>query len=229
TSPLKNDYLRALADADGVMAQSPYQQQRLRTELSVESMVVPNLVELPAKASDSEGTYVLWVGRAAPVKRPWVFIETARTLPDINFVMVMPREDHLFWLSVTPETETLPNLQLIPGAPYFEMDQHYRGAAMLAGTSAFEGFPNVFLQAAAHGKPVVSLDGDPGGMLKQHNAGYDAEGDIESFRARIVQWMADASERRRVGSSAREYVTSVHSPASVTPALVEFFSQVLGT
>jgi glycosyltransferase involved in cell wall biosynthesis len=222
------DYFSALRDADGIIAQSEYQQQRLADELGVASTVVPSIVEIPDVRAEGRGSYALWVGRAAPIKRPWIMIETARLLPDIDFVMVMPKEADIFWMSVMQEAARVRNLLIVPGAPYFEMGEYYRDAALLVGTSAVEGFPNVFLQAAAYGKPIVSLDNDPAGMLGVHGAGHCVQGDIERLRQTIVELMGDSTERARLGLKARDYVSVTHSPQAVTPLLVEFLRDLTG-
>jgi len=223
---LRSEYLLALRDADGVIAQTRLQQDRLYAELSVESTVVPNIVPVPERPATKTGSTVLWVGRAAPIKRPWIFIETARSIPEHRFVMVMPKEDPLFWTSVVKEAESVPNLEIIPGLPYFDMDAQYRDAAVLLSTSLMEGFPNVFLQAAAQSTPIISLDVDPGGMLESRGCGYCAEGDIDRFRFLITQTLASRNTLRSMGEAAYDYVARSHSPEAVAPILTGFLRAV---
>ncbi len=223
---IRSQYLSALQDADGVIAQTQLQQTRLRSELGVESTVIPNIVVVPEKPVSLRGSSVLWVGRAAPIKRPWIFVETARAMPQHRFVMVMPKEDPLFWMSVVREAESVPNLTLIPGLPYFDMDAQYQDATLLVSTSLMEGFPNVFLQAAAQSTPIISLDVDPGGMLEAQGCGRCAEGDIERFRALIADTLSDPETLGRMGEAAHAYVAATHSQEAVTPILTEFLRTV---
>ena len=219
-------YLDAIRGADGVIAQSVLQQQRLRDELSVESTVIPNLVQVPDAAPEPGGSYVLWVGRCAPIKRPWIMIETARRLPQYQFVMVMPKEDELFWMSVIGEASHVQNLKIVEGASYFEMDQFFRDAAVLVSTSAVEGFPNVFLQAAAQGTPIISLDVDPGGMLELDGCGWYAAGDVDAMRESIVEAMSNSHSLSEKSANSYEYVSCNHKPEVVTPQLVQFLHSV---
>jgi len=46
------------------------------------------------------------------------------------------------------------------------------------GSSVFEGFPNVFIQAAASSVPILSLEVDPG-FVEATNCGYVAHGDLD--------------------------------------------------
>lgn len=216
----------AIQDADGVIAQNAVQRARLRAELSVESTVVPTVVDLPSEGPSLGGRYVLWAGRGAPIKRPWTMIEVARRLPAIQFVMLMPVEEPLFWRCVAQDAERVPNLKVIPGVSYFEMPAYYRDAAIFANTSAIEGVPSVFLQSAAQGTPVISLEVDPGGMLEAGGFGRCAGGDVDRFRAAIEEYMTDTELVREQGLAAHAYVKRNNSPAAVEPILAAFLRGV---
>jgi len=220
-------YVAALKAADGVIAQSAYQQAQLEAVHGIHATVIPNIVECPLERPAPGGTNVLWVGRAAPIKRPWLLIEAARRLPELEFVMVMPKEDPVFWMSITQEMARVPNVHLVPGVSYFEMDRYYRDAAMLVSTSAIEGFPNVFLQSAAQATPVVSLDVDPGGMLEGDGCGRYAAGNVDLFQNLIRDYMADPKAIEEMGTRAFRYVRERHSPEAVAPLLTQFLSDVV--
>jgi len=52
-------------------------------------------------------------------------------------------------------------------------------------TSNFEGFPNIFLEAWATGVPVISLNVDPGNVIKKRRLGICCEGSLERMKAAI--------------------------------------------
>lgn len=224
----------ALKQADGVISLTRAQQAALRSELGIESHVIPNIVEVPADVPETTGGYVLWVGRAAEIKRPWIMIETARVLPEIEFVMLMapgsgfPHE-RLFWQAITKEATHIPNLRIIPGVPFAQMAEYYRDAVAVANTSAAEGFSNVFLQAAAQRTPIVSLDVDPDGMLEVEGAGRCADGDVDAFRVALLEYVRNPSDAHRAGSRGFEYVSRHHSPQEVLPVLGAFLRRVAGS
>lgn len=220
-------FFAALKSADGVIAQTRAQEERLLAEHGVTATVVPNIVELPRSAPEPDGGCVLWVGRAAPLKRPWIAIETARVMPQHRFVMVMPPEDPIFFDSVMGEARRVPNLTVVPGVRYGEMGEYYADAALLIGTSVVEGFPNVYLQAAAHGKPIVSLDVDPGGMLTEAGAGVYAHGDVDGFREDIDALLTDQGRIRQLGLAAEDFVRQNHSVDAVMPQLTSFIDRVI--
>lgn len=230
TPELRQQFHAPLLDADGVMAQSPYQQRRLKSELGVESTVVRSIVDLPDDGPALGGSHVVWAGRAAAVKRPWMMMQVARSLPEIEFVMLMPAEPGvegtMFWQCVTMETKDIPNLTIVPGVSYFEMPEYLRRAAVFANTSAIEGVPSVFLQSAAQGTPIVSLDVDPDGMLAAEGFGYCAGGDIDKFRQAIVNYMASPRLVGEQGMRGFEFVQRHHSTEAVGPVFHEFLRSV---
>ena len=220
------EFHAALRDADGIIAQTEEQQRRLRDELGVASTVVPSIVELPEEGPALTGDKVLWVGRGAPIKRPWIMAEAARRLPDIDFVVLMPVENKLFWRCIVQEMERIPNLTVVPGVSYFEMARYYREASVVVQTSAIEGVPNVFLQAAAQGKPVISFEVDPDGMLGREGIGRSTGGDVDAFHKAIAEYVEDADLRAKQGLAGFEYVRRTHSPEAVRPVLTEFLRGV---
>jgi len=219
-------YFEALRDADGVIAQTPSQQASLLERHGIEATLVPSLVQVPPQMPSQHGTGIMWVGRGAPIKRPWIAVETARVMPQYKFTMIMPVEDPLFWRWVTQEAERIPNLTVIPGVPYFEMEKHFRNSAILLGTSAIEGFPNVYLQAAAQGTPVVSLDVPASGLCEIDVMGVYAHGDVGRMREMIDELMSNPAELERLGLSAFDYVVHHHTADAVAPTLKAFLRRV---
>ena len=79
---------RGLALSDRVIAQNETQQRYCREYYGRESILIPSCYEMPATARPGVAKSVLWVATLRPNKRPEVFLEMARRLPKLHFVMV---------------------------------------------------------------------------------------------------------------------------------------------
>src|SRR5690606_17894363 len=95
----------------------------LRKNFGIESRIIPNGHHLPTsdevEHNPAQRTEVLWVGRAHPMKRPHLFIELAKRNPGISYTMIMASSvEHPDIMDrCRAESDALPNVKLIPGAP----------------------------------------------------------------------------------------------------------------
>ena len=83
------------------------------------------------------------------------------------------------------------NVEIVEQVPFSEIEDLFCQSHLLINTSAAEGFPNSFLQAAKYGKPIVSLDVDPGNMLTEHGCGVCARGNLEQMAEVVRGLIAD--------------------------------------
>lgn len=157
-----------LQSADLIIAQTPDQQLRLKSAFGLESRLLPNPIDvgawdagrsLPLDSQYATGLdrYVLWVGRAEEVhKRPQVCLTIAEACPDVKFLLVMNPRDSVVESRIRAAAP--PNVRIVDRVPFPQMPALFAKAAAFLSTSRLEGFPNVFLQAAASGTPIVSLE-----------------------------------------------------------------------
>ena len=172
-----------LRHSDALVTQTVAQQQLLRRNFALESTALYNSHPIPAPAALDRRCTVLWVGRAAPYKRPEVFLSLARRLPGHPFVMIATLDGN--YPAVLPalraDIRELPNVTLIEGAPREEVEAHFRSARVFVLSSEAEGFPNVLVEAWKNGTPVASLSLDPDGLIRRSDAGIVAGGDLETL------------------------------------------------
>jgi glycosyltransferase involved in cell wall biosynthesis len=211
-------FRRALRRAAAVIAQTERQRALARAFAGVEATVVPDAVELPPEVPPP-GDEVLWVGMLRPEKRPERVLALARALPRARFTVVggapasgLPGAEAA--QAFLREAATMPNVSCAGYQPPDAVAPFYARAAVVINTSSGEGFPNVFLEAWARGRPVVTDGIDPDGVIGRHGLGVRADGPGAMAEA-LVRLLDDAARRRELGDGARRYVAQFHAVAPV--------------
>ncbi len=221
-----HDCWRILREADIIVCQTDWQQQRLKSHFGRDGQIIPNPIDvqewddnlnhsdlssLPPDIADLD-RYLLWVGRAERVhKRPQLFAQLARELPDVPCVMILnPREGDL---EDEIRRSAPANLRIVPHVPFPQMPKLFAKATALVSTSSLEGFPNVFLQAGLSQVPVVSIRVG-GEFLSETGIGTACDGDWSRFVQSVCGvWAAppttEALQRARDEVIARHDLPSV--------------------
>jgi glycosyltransferase involved in cell wall biosynthesis len=200
-----------------------------------DATVIRNPILLPpggVRPADQEHTrqQVLWVGRSDEhIKRPAFCLELARRLPHVNFTMVMNRERADVYQRIVAEAPA--NVSIVDRVAPDAMPGYFEKSLALINTSPRdeEGFPNVFLEAAATGTVVVSLEADPDGLLSQGPLGVCCRGDMDHMAYVIGDLFQNRDERRRLAQAAAEYVRLNHSVETQVARLYEFLTSIAGS
>lgn len=225
-------YRYGLARTDLVLAQTSGQQQALREHYRRDSRLAPSLFERTGRCLrfEERDLDVLWVGNLRPVKRPGLLLEAARRLPQLRFHMVggpMPGAERLYE-STRREAAGLRNVTFQGAVPYHEARALYERARILVGTSEVEGFPNTYLQAWAHGTPVVAFL-DPDGLLRRHAMGR-AVASVEEMCAGLVALTEDHGQWEAASARARDCVEQLWPEEKVlAPYLAALTEMQAGT
>jgi len=224
-------YLRALARADRVLAQTEFQRGELRRNFGVESALLPNMVEIPERSVDpGQDGVVLWQATYKAIKRPGWFLTLARDLPQHRFVMagVVPENGSEEWNAALAASRELPNLEVRGFLPEEELVALRGRTSLVVHTSPVEGFSNVLLEAWAAGLPTVS-GVNPDDLVTREGLGAYAP-DYASLLEAVLRLMADPQERRAAGGRARRYAETRHAPEVVlgilTPVLDDLIAGV---
>jgi glycosyltransferase involved in cell wall biosynthesis len=100
-------------------------------------------------------------------------------------------------------------------------------SALLVLTSAYEGFPNVILEAMAARLPVISVPaGDAASVVEHGKTGYVVEADdTRSLAAFMTQLAQTPALRKRLGEAGRKRVEQEYSYESLADRLMEVFQR----
>jgi glycosyltransferase involved in cell wall biosynthesis len=220
-------YFWGVKNAAGIAAQNQHQANLCRLRLKREARVIPTAVELGGDHSPEKNGSVVWVGGLRAVKRPDQFLELARRLPERRFVLIggPVSAEPSFGRRILDRAAAVPNLTATGRIPTREVGDHLSRAALLVNTSAWEGFPNAFLEAWARETPVVSFV-DVDGVITGEGVGVICS-DIDDMTAR-VRWLLDTDdERRSRGSKARRLIEKRYSSEVAAKAHLEYFEELL--
>jgi glycosyltransferase involved in cell wall biosynthesis len=211
------------------VAQTELQRLLFRENFGVEAEVIPNPVELISSPADAGANdSVLWLSTYKPSKRPEWFIELARRLPYIRFVMVgLPSSGRgaETWHAAQRAAAAMSNLEVHGFVANARVKEFFRSAALFVHTSPAEGFPMTLLESWSQGIPAVTTL-DPGGTIARHKIG-EVAADIDGLVDAVARVMSAPAERRALGASARRYVEEHHGPERTYEPLATLLDRVI--
>lgn len=111
---LRLPYIFAMKTADYVICQTETQKELLKDYSGINGIVIKNLfIETTARnCNEVHEKTVLWVGRIIKSKRPEIYLELAKKLPEFKFIMIggsVKSEQNLYDL-IELETKKINNL-----------------------------------------------------------------------------------------------------------------------
>ncbi len=153
-----------------------------------------NMQPLPVFASEKKT--VLCIARVFPPKKPELFVEVAKLLPQYEFVWIgNQREETEFKLS-----DNCHFLGNIPNA-----GAYCSQADMFVLTSNYEGLPMVIIEAMSFGKPVVSSDvGGICEIVRNGENGYVLPNDARQFADKINEILENDGTQAMFGNKSKE-------------------------
>jgi len=207
-----------LRHADVIVAQTKEQQRLLKEHQGRDSVVIRNLwpVGRTHYVSPADPPEVLLAASLRDVKRPHLFLDVAEALRNVRFVMAGgPAEGNQgLYDEVKARAEGLVNVDFLGFVPFREIDKYYARASAYLCTSTIEGFPNTFLQAWSHGRPVVSTF-DPDEVICEHNLGFHCQ-DLDELVSAVRTACENSSD---YAERVRTYLRKYHSPEVIMPQI----------
>lgn len=183
---------------------------------------VPTAAEIHREPSGQ----VIWVNNCKRAKRPELFIELARRLPQYNFVMIGATYGR-YGDSLKRKIEQGPsNLHYLGPQPIMEVNRQISQSDLLVYTTApgNEGFGNSYMQAWFRAVPTLStfeLDG----ILDREGIGHFAHS-FDQLVAQVRELMTDHEGRMAMGARARDYAMRCHRVETMVDNYEALFTEV---
>lgn len=182
--------------------------------------VIKNGVSIAKTEEVDKEPLILYAASLVDVKRPELFVQLARSIPEYRFVMFGsgPLEGVL-----TRRAHGLKNFEFRGFAPKEELLEYYRRAAIFVNTSLAEGFPNTLLDCGVCKTPYVSFV-DPDGVISRFGIGIQVE-DFQGLVNTVRRLMDNDVERSAMGDRIRSYVEENHSVESMVNSYERLFAK----
>jgi len=176
--------------------------------------VLPNIVRPQRGVSaKADRPVVAFLGRLDPYKRPWIMVEVARRMPDVEFVVM--GQSHFTGPGTWSPDTSVQNVRYLGHVDDQGKRIELARAWLLLSTSLHEGLSVSFLEALAHETPLVSsVDTEALASRFGRSVGPwpgDGMGGVDAFEQALRTLIADTRERRRLGQAGRAWVEATHS------------------
>ncbi len=184
--------------------------------------LLPNPVYVPQRTMRKSPTpTVCFLARWDPQKRVEMFLGLARRFPGVNFVAMGQGHDPLRDAETREAYKMAPNLRLTGFVTEEEKSRILEDSWALVNTSIREALPVSFLEALAHGTPIISGE-DPDGITSTY--GFRVEGDDY---ASGVGWLLSSDEWAARGRRGRAYVEETYEVGRVVGMHIDAYRRVL--
>ncbi len=200
-------YRKGLRSAPSVVVQTQMQQHLLQQHYQKSARIFYNFSDQPVELVQ-ENTNILWVSTIRRWKRPELFLQLAKALPDFPFIMIggADSSDAEFYQQIEKEAANIPNLKFLGFLPLQETEAYFSQARIFINTSIKEGFPNTFLQAWRRGIPTVSFF-DPDDVISTHHLGKK----VQDLGAMVAEVKRLYPQTEQGAESISEYYKRAHS------------------
>ncbi|MCG8369879.1 MAG: glycosyltransferase, partial [Proteobacteria bacterium] len=211
--------------ASRIVVQNEYERERLSTRFPrARCILIKKGIVVRERSRDAKRIDAIWVGRCDDWKNPQAFIRLARNNPARRFEMVCPpavdKEDR--YVETRREAQSCPNLEFHGRIAHRAVLQLMNESRLFCITSSQEGdWPNVVLEAASLGLPVLSLSLNYPGLIDEFGGGVYCHDDEREMGRQFERLLRDDDELASLGRGARNYVRSVHDVARQTSKLLE--------
>lgn len=223
---IKRGERKAAQGADALIVLSQAVRDYFRSEYGCEAVFIPNGVDVPVPVPANlitkrwgltEGSYVLYLGRLVPEKRPELLLKAFRQLAiDKRLVIAGGASDTSeFCREVGALAERDPRVVMTGFVEGDLLAELYSNAFLYALPSDVEGMPMSLLEAMAYGRCCVTSDIPECADVVADIGATFAHGSTTALREALASLAADPARVAALGEAARKRVESEYDWDSV--------------
>ncbi len=219
---IKNPFVRLLYGlglllCDNIVCQTVMQKKLLPVKYRDKAIIIKNVYpdRIVGRRNIHSMTFgwVLNIGAYRALKRQTLFLELAKALYGTKFVCIGSGSGK-YAKKLLLKAEHISNLEMTGHLPHEEVHRYLENAYCVVNCSDNEGFPNVFLEAWAHGVPVVSLGFDPDRVIDRFSMGIVVNS-ITGLEKAVRLYVENPDIRRLHGNNGKQYLEMYHSEKAI--------------
>jgi len=221
-----------------IISQTEKQKRLLKKNFGVDSVVIPNGHKVPKKSNvkKTNPPIVSWIANIKKWKQPEIFLELAKELKNVNARFVYcgrPSSDENYQDKIIRETDELSNIEYLGEVPFEKTNELLSKSSIFVNTSASfsnqeygrtEGFPNTYIQAWMRETPVVALNFDPDGIMKEKKMGVHS-GNFEKLVEDVRYLLENEDVREKMGKRARRHAVENYDIEKIGERYLEIFEK----
>jgi len=212
-----------------VLCQTSNQKKLLKKSIGKNGIVLKNLYPItntPNNHDSNPKPKALWVGRIKDIKRPELFLELAKRIPEYEFLMIGgPTLDIEYYNKIKNEASKIKNLKFLGSVQHKQMNSYYQKSSVCVNTSVSEGFPNTYLEAWGNYLPIVTLNFDPDELICKNKLGLHSKG-FEQLVIDTKKLLEDQKLRKKMGENGRKYVVNEHGIKRIIDNYIKIFKRL---
>ncbi|MGE5138467.1 MAG: glycosyltransferase family 4 protein [Rudaea sp.] len=211
--------VRVMAEADRVVAISPFVADGFSQQFGIRSCVIPlpvpfDFFKRPDRRKPAGRVQVLFVGRIEEQKQPHLLLDFARSIPanqaEFHLVGNLQRPSYSAGLLARKQAEHLDHVYFHGSQPQNQVREWMWRSDIFVLPSRLEGAPRVTVEAAAAGLPCIVFDDYQTPTVLDGMTGFHVHTEQE-MEQRLKQLIHDEDLRLKMGAAAAEHAKQFDS------------------
>ena len=213
-----------VAAADGLTVLNP---DFLSSLPAVPKAHIPDSMVSDGEPFNWPRPFIAWVAQLKDYKHPEAFVELARRCGnlDIDFLMVGGLVNSGYE-SIASHRGTPPRFRYLGPMTPEQVNGFLAASEFLVHTCEPEGFGNNFIQAWQQGKPTLSLQFDPAGVIERERIG-EVPGNMVGLERAVRKLLSQPALCAEMGARAKVHADAHHDPSVNVAKLADFLRAVI--